>query len=111
MFPILYEQITPGEVPSHNGIGTLSDAISCRIEQERNGAYQLTLEYPSSGIHAEELALRRIIKAKPNPTEIDVEAFVISTVVLVMLTVYVCEVAPPPEAVNVLVPAPVNVPE
>ena len=69
MFPILYEQITAGEVPSHNGIGTLSDAISCRIEQERNGAYQLTLEYPSSGIHAEELALRRIIKAKPNPTD------------------------------------------
>lgn len=69
MFPILYENITAGIVPSHNGLGVLSDAISCRIEQERNGAYQLTMEYSASGIHAEELALRRIIKAKPNPTD------------------------------------------
>lgn len=69
MFPILYENISAGVVPSHNGIGVLSDAISCRIEQQRNGAYQLTMEYPMSGIHAEELAVRRIIKAKPNPTD------------------------------------------
>lgn len=69
MFPILYEQINAGVVPSHNGIGVLSDAISCQVEQERNGAYQLTMEYSMSGIHAKDLAIRRILKVKPNPTD------------------------------------------
>ena len=69
MFPILYEQITAGVVPSNNGIGVLSDAISCKVEQERNGAYELTMEYLMSGVHAGDLAIRRIIKVKPNPTD------------------------------------------
>lgn len=68
MFPILYESITAGSVPQHNGLGTLSP-ISCVVEQERNGIYELTMEYSSSGIHASDLALRRIIKAKPNFTD------------------------------------------
>jgi phage minor structural protein len=69
MFPILYESITVGSVPSNMGLGMLSDAISCEIEQERNGGYTLEMEYPKSGIHAEDLALRRVIKAKPNFTD------------------------------------------
>lgn len=68
MFPILYESIEAGSVPQHNGLGTLSP-ISCVVEQERNGIYELTMEYSSSGIHASDLALRRIIKAKPNFTD------------------------------------------
>lgn len=69
MYPILYETITAGTVPQHNGLGVLSDCISCTIEQERNGSYELEMTYPKDGIHAEELAFRRIIKAKPNPTD------------------------------------------
>lgn len=69
MYPILYESIEAGIVPQHNGLGILSDAISCQIEQERNGIYELTMEYAASGIHAEDIALRRVIKAKPNPTD------------------------------------------
>ena len=69
MYPILYETITTGTVPQHNGLGVLSDCISCTIEQERNGSYELEMTYPKDGIHAEELAYRRIIKAKPNPTD------------------------------------------
>lgn len=69
MYPILYESIEAGIVPQHNGLGILSDAISCYVEQERNGIYEMTMEYAASGIHAEELALRRIIKVKPNPTD------------------------------------------
>lgn len=69
MFPILYEQITAGQVPQHNGLGVLSDVISCYSEQVRNDLYELTFEYPMSGIHASEIAERRIIKAKPNPTD------------------------------------------
>ena len=52
MFPILYQNITAGSVPQHHGLGVLSDAISCVVEQERNGAYELTMEYPLTGIHA-----------------------------------------------------------
>ena len=69
MFPILYESIEVGTVPAHNGLGTLSDCTRCEVEQERNGAYELIMEYPMNGIHAAEIGLRRIIKAKPNFTD------------------------------------------
>lgn len=70
MFPILYETITVGqEVPSHYGLGTLSDCLSCFVEEERNGRYELTLTYPVTGLHAEEIQPNRIIKAKANYTD------------------------------------------
>lgn len=69
MFPILYEQITSGTVPQHRGLGTLSDCVSCVVEQERNGKYELVMEYPISGLHAQELAQRRVLKVKPNFTD------------------------------------------
>ena len=71
MFPILYDEstITYGQVPTHNGLGALSDALSCKITEERNGAYELTLTYPSSGLHADDLQERRLIKVKPNFTD------------------------------------------
>lgn len=69
MFPILYEDITVGTVPQHFGLGVLSDCISCYVEPVRNDKYDLVMEYPADGIHAKELAKRRIIKAKPNFTD------------------------------------------
>lgn len=71
MFPILYDEsnIAYGQVPQDNGLGVLSDAISCIITEERNGSYELEMSYPSSGIHAKDIALRHIIKAKPNFTD------------------------------------------
>ena len=69
MYPILYQEITTGTVPQHNGLGILSDCISCTVEQEKNSIYELTMEYPREGQHAEELVLRRILKVKPNPTD------------------------------------------
>lgn len=69
MYPILYESGTVGNVAQHNGLGILSDCISCTIEQERNGKYELTMEYPKNGIHAGEIATRRLIKARPNATD------------------------------------------
>lgn len=89
MFPILYENITAGQVPQHHGLGVLSDAISCTIEQERNGIYELTMEYSISGIHASELAYRRIIKAKPNFTD-DPQLFRIDRIDKEMNGVIVC---------------------
>ena len=70
MFPILYEQITAGTVPQHHGLGVLSDCISCEVEQERNGIYELVMVYPVSGIHAQEIAQRRVLKVKPNFTDL-----------------------------------------
>lgn len=69
MFPILYEDITVGTVPQHFGLGVLSDCISCYVEPVRNDKYELVMEYPADGIHAKDIAKRRIIKAKPNFTD------------------------------------------
>lgn len=66
MFPILYESITTGIIPQHNGLGILSDASSVICDHEANSIYELTFEYPISGKHAQDLAYRRVVKAKPN---------------------------------------------
>lgn len=50
-----------------NGIGTLSESISCTVTEAVNGEYELELEYPSTGRHYEYIGLRRIIVTKPNP--------------------------------------------
>ena len=64
MIPILYER-TETEFTT-NGLGRLSDAISCVVNQELNGSYELTLVYPIVGIHYEDLAEERIILAIPD---------------------------------------------
>ena len=33
------------------GRGALVDCISCEVTEERNGSYELTMEYPISGAH------------------------------------------------------------
>lgn len=53
---------------STNGVGALSDSASCKVTEERNGEYELEMQYPVSGAHYEEIALRSIITAKPTPT-------------------------------------------
>ncbi|MCI8992300.1 MAG: hypothetical protein HFG80_06180 [Eubacterium sp.] len=52
---------------STNGIGNLPNASKCEVVEERNGSYELELEYPVSGKRYSELELRRIIVARPNP--------------------------------------------
>lgn len=52
-----------------NGLGKLSDAASCTVKEERNGAFELTLKYPVEGIHYSEIQQRSIIYAKPNPVD------------------------------------------
>lgn len=50
-----------------NGLGALSDAISCTVTEARNGEYELQLEYPLNGIHYGDIANRCVVTAKPNP--------------------------------------------
>lgn len=64
MIPILYER-TETEFTT-NGLGRLSDAISCTVTQELNGEYELTMVYPIVGIHYKDLAEERIILAIPD---------------------------------------------
>lgn len=52
---------------STNGLGALSEASKCEVVEERNGSFELELEYHVSGKHYKDLELRRIIVAKPNP--------------------------------------------
>ena len=62
MIPILYRKdATTFET---NGIGRLSGAISCIVTEERNGAYELAMEYDEDGQHAADLETDRIIYAK-----------------------------------------------
>lgn len=65
MKPILYKDTETAF--DTNGIGILSDAISAQVVQELNGQYELTMKYPVTGIHAESIADRCIIMAKPDP--------------------------------------------
>ena len=48
------------------GLGGLADAISCTVTEERNGEYELEMEYPVNGIHFNDLAVDRIIVAPNN---------------------------------------------
>lgn len=69
MIPILYQTVTEGTVPTNYGIGALTDCISCKVTEKRNGAYELTLNYAAEGIHASEIQPNYFIKVKPNYTD------------------------------------------
>lgn len=64
MIPILYE--ANDTTFTSNGIGRLGDAISCTVTEERNGVYELEMEYPIDGLLYKELTEDRIIFAKPS---------------------------------------------
>lgn len=64
MIPRLYDGTA---APQGNGIGLLRDCIRCTVTEERNGGYELELVYPITGQHYAALALRALIRAKPNP--------------------------------------------
>lgn len=51
-----------------NGLGALSDCISCVVEETLNGPFELEMQYRLNGLHYADMTLRSIILAKPNPT-------------------------------------------
>ena len=63
MIPILYEA-TETEFET-NGLGRLSDVITCTVTEARNGQYDLEMTYPVTGIHYDDIAEERIILARP----------------------------------------------
>lgn len=64
MIPILFSESS--NTFTSNGIGRLSDVISCEVTEERNGQYELQMTYPSTGAHFDDIKLRAIIVAKPS---------------------------------------------
>lgn len=64
MIPILFE---PSDtVFNSNGIGRLSDAISCKVKEARNGFNELNMVYPLNGDHFKDLVKSGIIYGKPS---------------------------------------------
>lgn len=51
-----------------NGLGALSDCISCVVEETLNGPFELEMQYRLNGLHYADVTLRSIILANPNPT-------------------------------------------
>lgn len=64
MIPILYDAKESDF--SHDGLGSLSDAVSCIVTEERNGGFEAEMVYPSIGQHYDLLKNDRILKIKPN---------------------------------------------
>ena len=61
MIPILYRK---DEIAFRsNGIGRLTEAISCTVTEERNGVYELEMQYPNTGEYFNDLQIGRYIYA------------------------------------------------
>ena len=63
MTPLLFAPNTT--IFNTNGIGALADAVSCIVTEERNGMFELEMQYPITGLHYSEIALSSIILAVP----------------------------------------------
>lgn len=53
MIPILYRVDEQNYIS--NGIGRLTDCVTCIVTEERNGIYELEFEYPITGKHYEQM--------------------------------------------------------
>nr|WP_072513824.1 phage tail spike protein [Ndongobacter massiliensis] len=59
MIPILYEK-TEKEFATL-GLGVLNDCISCVVTEERNGIFELKMQYPADGARFSEIQKERIV--------------------------------------------------
>ena len=64
MTPILFSPTTTNF--NTNGIGRLSDAITCTVHEARNGEFELEMQYPITGAHFDSIVHSAIIGAKPS---------------------------------------------
>lgn len=74
MIPILYRNEETNFVT--NGIGRLSDCISCTVTEERNGAYECEFKYPISGERYNDIENGCIIYCTHDETQVP-QAFII----------------------------------
>lgn len=74
MKPILYD--ADEQQFTSNGLGRLSDCLSCIVIEERNGIYEVEFEYPVTGVHFEDIEEGDIIAVTHDETG-DIQPFVI----------------------------------
>lgn len=72
MIPILYDYSETEWTT--NGLGRLSDCLSCTVTEERNGIYECEFEYPITGIHYADIVEGRIIGVIHDDTK-EIEPF------------------------------------
>ncbi len=65
MIPILFSKTATAF--ENNGVGRLSESTYCAVTEERNGAFELELELPTSAKHFSEITVESIIVAQPRP--------------------------------------------
>lgn len=59
---------SPSETSFSNmGLGAIADAITCTVDEELNGMYELTMTLPINSIRFNDIAVRSIIFTKPSP--------------------------------------------
>lgn len=66
MIPILYS-VSETSFTSE-GLGRFAEAVSCKVVEERNGKYELTMVYPANGVLFSQIDTGMFIFAKPNDT-------------------------------------------
>lgn len=66
MIPILYSKTET--TFTHNGLGHLKDAVKAIVTEERNGVFELSLQYPVTGNLYPQITEGSIVKAKANDT-------------------------------------------
>lgn len=64
MIPLLFEK--DATVFTSRGLCPLPDAINCTVTEERNGEFELVLEYPTIGAHFNEIGEDMLIVARPS---------------------------------------------
>lgn len=67
MIPVLFDKAAT--TFNTYGKGALKDAISCIVTEERNGIFELEMQFPISGNHFGDLKEDNIILAKPSVTQ------------------------------------------
>lgn len=67
--PVLYDANEASKKNfTTNGVGGLGDALSCIVTEEKNGKYELEMDYPVDGIRFKDINTDMLIYAKPNET-------------------------------------------
>lgn len=64
MIPVLYSKTE--KVFVGNGLGLLSDVESCECTEKLNDSYEIVLKMRSTAVHANDVDVDCVIKAKPN---------------------------------------------
>lgn len=72
MIPIIYDST---EIAfDDNGLGRLRDTISAVVTEERNGLYELDIQYPVSGVNYDKIQIGNIIGVTHDDTD-DIQPF------------------------------------